>query len=269
MANPWKDISLEQARQWESSQLGGVEGFRLRLKRAALWDILQQNLPGAGARVLDLGAGTGIWSIRLAAEGYGVVLTDVSEAMLEQARRNVEGAGLAGPIVVEQVDMVDLGRYEDAAFAMVLAVGAPLSYTSDPARAVAEVFRVSQPGGVFIGDAENRYLGALFRRRAADWADARRILLEGVGRWRDPGPATSIRMFTPPEVREMLEAAGWQVQGMYASDMVESLVHEEIVQELASQPQRFAEVLAVEKHLRSEPYLLASGRDIQFVARKG
>lgn len=269
MANPWKDLTAEQAQRWQASQLAGLEAFRVRLKRAALWDIIHRFLPAdPDGTILDLGGGTGTWSIRLALEGYPVTLTDISEGMLQQARREVHSCGLADRIRLERVDMVDLGRYADGSFELVLAVGAPLSYTSDPQRAIAEVFRVTRSGGIFIGDGENRYLGALFRRRAADWADAERILLEGVGRWPDPDNPAPIRMFTPPQLRQTLETAGWHVLGLYASDMVESLVHADIVEQVATRPGMFHEVLALEKLLRVEPSLLASGRDIQFVARK-
>ncbi len=269
MENPWQGWSAEQARQWEYSHLEGVEGLRMRLKRAAQWDIIAGHLPAnPSGRVLDLGAGTGVWSIRLAAEGCEVTLTDISEGMLARAREAVGAAGVAERVTIERVDMVDLARYPDRAFDLVLAIGAPLSYASDPARAAAEVFRVTRPGGAFIGDAENRYLGALFRRRAQTWADARRILLEGTGRWPDPENPAPIHMFHPDQVRDLLTAAGWRVQAMYASDVIESLVNDDIINEIAARPGLFGEVLAVEKQLRSEPYLLASGRDIQFVATR-
>ncbi len=50
--------------------------------------------------------------------------------------------------------------------------------------------------------------------------------------------------------------------------MVASPAHAEIVKEPAEQPGLFGEVLEVQKRLRSEEYLVAAERDIQFMARK-
>ena len=47
---------------------------------------------GAGAKVLDVGTGTGALAVRFAARGYTVTGVDFSEPMLAQARRNVPGA---------------------------------------------------------------------------------------------------------------------------------------------------------------------------------
>lgn len=269
MINPWKEFSADQAQQWQKSQLQGTEAFRLHLKRAALWDIIRTHLPDdLNSPIFDLGGGTGLWSIRLAAEGYAVTLTDISQGMLQQAAAAVAEADLESRITIEQVDVVDLSRYSENRFALALAVGAPLSYAGDAAASLREIFRVVQPGGVLIGDVENRYVGALFRRRASNWADAKQILLQGIGRWRDEGPAAPIQMFDPDEIRSLLQSQDWQLEAMYASDMVESLLHDDVITEIAALPALFRDILHVEFHLRSQPCLLASGRDIQFVARK-
>ncbi len=46
-----------------------------------------------GARVLDAGCGTGKMSSRLAGEGYSVIGIDISDEMLDEARRRTKGSG--------------------------------------------------------------------------------------------------------------------------------------------------------------------------------
>lgn len=54
--------------------------------RAAWRDLLLAHLPGAPARVADLGCGTGTLSVLLAAEGYAVDGLDLSPEMVARAR---------------------------------------------------------------------------------------------------------------------------------------------------------------------------------------
>jgi len=59
------------------------------------WPFLHGQLQAAGARrVLDTACGTGQHSIALARAGYSVVGADLSEKMVEMARRNAAAAGL-------------------------------------------------------------------------------------------------------------------------------------------------------------------------------
>lgn len=49
-----------------------------------------------GARVLDVGAGTGRYALRLAPHATAVHLTDFSREMLDRARAHADAAGLTG-----------------------------------------------------------------------------------------------------------------------------------------------------------------------------
>lgn len=49
----------------------------------------------AGASILDMGCGTGRHSVELAKRGYKVTGVDISEGMLDQARKKAEEAGLS------------------------------------------------------------------------------------------------------------------------------------------------------------------------------
>jgi len=72
--------------------------------------------PGSDETVLDLGCGTGAITLALAADAERVIGRDVSEGMLEQARRKAEEAGIENvefaegsfrsPNVGDEVDVV-------------------------------------------------------------------------------------------------------------------------------------------------------------------
>jgi ubiquinone/menaquinone biosynthesis C-methylase UbiE len=247
----------------------GPVRFQVALKRDLIWRLIQPYLPkNRSTSILDLGGGTGVWAIRLAQEGCRVLLTDISPGLLARAREKVEAAGLGLLVQLEEADVCDLSRYPEGAFPLVLALGDPLSYCDDAAKALREVRRVTAHGGVLIGEVENRYRAALSRRRAATWADAKRILGQGIANWPEPENPAAIREFSPSEIEALLKESGWQPEHLYPSDLLASLVAEPILQEALRSPEHFAQASALEECLRAEAALLGSGMEIQFVAVK-
>ncbi len=136
------------------------------------------------ARILDAGCGTGEGTVRLAAllpeaELLGV---DVLEPHLVRARMRAEAAGLDGRTRFEQRSVLDLGL--PAATFDLVACRHVLQATPHPERAVAELVRVTRPGGVVHLIAED-YAMIHFTRGKLDasamWpAAAQRLVLDRV-----------------------------------------------------------------------------------------
>jgi ArsR family transcriptional regulator len=104
-----------------------------------------------GLRVADVGTGTGILALELAALGLDVIGIDRSEAMLETARSKWEAAATEpgrGSAVFKIGDAHDL-PLEDASVDAALA-HMVLHSLEEPARAVEEMARVVRPGGQVI-----------------------------------------------------------------------------------------------------------------------
>lgn len=102
-----------------------------------------------GDRVLEIGAGTGRYSVALAREGYAVSAVELVESNLETLKTNA--AGLAN-IAAFQGDALDLGRFADNSFDVTLCFG-PMYHlyeTEDCHRALDEAIRVTKPGGVIL-----------------------------------------------------------------------------------------------------------------------
>jgi ubiquinone/menaquinone biosynthesis C-methylase UbiE len=100
----------------------------------------------AGGRLLDVGCGTGEDTRRLAAivgpEGSAVGL-DASQTMIETARQRTEGTGL--PATFQVADAAAL-EFPDGSFDAVRAERV-LIHVPDPGRVLAEMVRVTRPGG--------------------------------------------------------------------------------------------------------------------------
>jgi ubiquinone/menaquinone biosynthesis C-methylase UbiE len=103
---------------------------------------------GKGARLLDLGTGTGLLA-RIAAErGANVVGIDHSEGMLGRARAKAEAVGLADRTAFQAMDAEAL-QLEDGSFDVVATLYV-LRHLPDPKAAVREMHRVLKPGGRLV-----------------------------------------------------------------------------------------------------------------------
>lgn len=98
----------------------------------------------AGARVLDCAAGTGLFSLAAAERAGFVLCTDLSEAMLEQAKRKARRRGLTN-LDFARRDLTALPDPENS-FDAVIAANV-LHLLPAPDKAVRELWRVTAPGG--------------------------------------------------------------------------------------------------------------------------
>src|ERR1700761_2566537 len=102
---------------------------------------------GIGGRILEVGVGTGL-SLADYGKGTRIVGIDISEPMLEKARKRVEQQGLARVEALEVMDAEHLA-VPDASFDVVVAQYV-VTAVPNPERALDEFVRVVRPGGEII-----------------------------------------------------------------------------------------------------------------------
>ena len=134
---------------------------------------------GPGEQVLDVGCGSGAVTramARLAAPGGRATGLDASPALLAFARQYAEEEALGQTIEFREGDCRSL-PFPDASFDAVLAATV-LSHVPEAERALAEMVRVTRPGGrvgVFDFDADSFVIAhpdrALTRRIVASYSD--------------------------------------------------------------------------------------------------
>ena len=103
----------------------------------------------ANAKVLEVGAGTGRYSVALAKEGMDVTAVELVESNLAVLRENAKGLS---NLQSYQGDAADLSRFADATFDGTLVLG-PMYHLYEPGeinRAIDEAIRVTKPGGVIL-----------------------------------------------------------------------------------------------------------------------
>ena len=102
-----------------------------------------------GSRVLEVGAGTGRYSIALAKEGMDVTAVELVESNLAVLRENSRGME---NITSYQGNATDLSRFADDSFDVTLFFG-PMYHlyeAEEVDRAINEALRVTKPGGVIL-----------------------------------------------------------------------------------------------------------------------
>lgn len=144
--------------------------------------MLQLLQPQAGSSLLDVGSGTGQFSRRFAQAGLAVVSLDPATDMLTVARRRVP------ELPTVRGTALDL-PFPDASFDYAAAVTS-LCFVEPPARALAELWRVSRRG-VILGLLNRNSLLYRFKHGRGGYRGARWDRLSEVRRWcadLDPQP---------------------------------------------------------------------------------
>jgi demethylmenaquinone methyltransferase/2-methoxy-6-polyprenyl-1,4-benzoquinol methylase len=164
-----------------------------------------------GQRILDLAAGTGTSTVSFAASGAECVACDFSIGMLRAGIRRVRADGNGPQPAFVGGDALRLPFADEAFDAVTISFG--LRNVAGPQQALAEMLRVTRPGGRLVicefSRISNRPLRALYERYLARAlpAVARRVsrnpvayeyLAESIVDW--PGQA---------ELARVLHAAGW------------------------------------------------------------
>ncbi len=181
---------------WFDTPLGA---FVDQTETRCAFDLLR---PLPGERILDLGCGTGNFSLKLAAAGAVVTGVDLSEEMLRVAEKRanqeqrtidfLRGAGESLPFESESFDGV--------------ITMATLEFVDDPERVLGEMLRVTRPGGRVVVGAINRDSpwGELYTRIGKEgdpvFKDARLMSRSEVVSLKPKGsPAARPPAVTPPE----------------------------------------------------------------------
>jgi ubiquinone/menaquinone biosynthesis C-methylase UbiE len=102
----------------------------------------------AGARVLDLGCGTGYGTAMLAEQCASICGVDISTEAIDYARSRYSKPGLQ----YETIDKIERGsrlRFDDASFDAVISFQV-IEHVADVPSYLAEIARLLKPGGVFI-----------------------------------------------------------------------------------------------------------------------
>ena len=174
--------------------------------RQTLLDAVTANVP-PGARLLDLGCGTGIDAVYLAQRGYDVVAIDAAPSMVARTRERAARAGLDGMVRSRVLDMHDLAWLAGEHFDGIYSDLGPLNCALDLPDVLHACAELLTPGGTLVASVIGRwcpwellYYGARGRPRRALLRTSRDIVPVPLA-----GGTVWTRYFTP---REFVRALG-------------------------------------------------------------
>ncbi len=209
-----RDLFDATAQHWRQVyEVGTTEARIYQRRQMVAVEMTRHAAAGAPGRALEVGCGAGAMTEQLASDAWRVDAIDLSEAMVDQTRRRVEAAGLAERVCVAVGDAEHLDR-PAGHYDLCIALGV-LPWVADPRRVLAELARVTRPGGWLVVTSDNQLrlthlvdpaLNPVFR-------PLRRILgglLRGIG-VRRPLPLAQERRYRARTVDRMLRSAGFEV----------------------------------------------------------
>ena len=151
--------------------------------------------PLAGADLLDVGCGAGLFAEPLARLGADVIGVDPSPAAIEAARRHAEETGAH---LTYRMSTIEELAAEPQRFDIVCAMEV-IEHAANPKRFVATAASLVKPGGLFLASTLNRTLKSF----ALAIVGAEYVL-----RWLEPGTHRWEQFVTPLELTGFARAAG-------------------------------------------------------------
>lgn len=194
----------------EAARLARSPHGRLEFLRTQ--ELVRRWLPRPGARVLDVGGGTGVHAAWLAADGYAVHVIDAVPS-------HVQAAAALDGVTAEVGDARALAVPDESAD-VVLLLG-PLYHlvaASERTQALAEAVRVLKPGGLLVAAGISRYMTLLEAggdgRLTAETQSSMETVI-ATGRYDGHLGFVAAHFHTAEALREEVRAAGLPEAAVY------------------------------------------------------
>jgi len=236
------------------------------------WRYLKRYLPPAGS-ILEIGAGTGRYTLELCRRGYSVTAVDLSAALLQRCKLRLEVEGLHGQVQLVVADARDLHAVVGAAFDAVLLMGPlyHLVFEEDRRQAVRQAADRLRNGGLLFSAHLSR-LGVFgdLMRRIPEWIERGeevRSLLDR-GRRPDDQPRGGFRGYFArvSEIRPLHEARGLQTIVLAGVEPAISADDESYNQLQAPRRELWLDLLL---EVSSDETTVGASRHLLYVGRKG
>jgi ubiquinone/menaquinone biosynthesis C-methylase UbiE len=196
VAGKWNDMYSSETQKLEE------HNFRLR-RNSTVAHVL--GAIGPGAKVLDLGCGTGPVLTKLREKGVSCVGMDYSQDMLDFAKERLQSLSL---------DSSDLFQgdcratpFGDASFDAIVCLGV-ISYIEDYSQVLRELYRLAKPGALVVISTRSSSNPVL----SDPVSSAKEALKFLIGR-REAEPYKIGRFMSQPEVTQKIREAGFRIEG--------------------------------------------------------
>jgi ubiquinone/menaquinone biosynthesis C-methylase UbiE len=187
--------------------------------------------------------------------------------MIEEVRKKLESMGpRAQKATLVAGDIVHMESLASDQFALILAMGDPLSICSDPQRAANEFARIARSGGIVIATADNK-LAAIDHFVQRGNLDALEDFLNSSRtQWltQDERERFDLTTFTPATLRKFFERAGFEVLDITGKTILPIRENKKLL----DHPNAVARLLKLEQDLAKDPASAGRAGHLQIAARK-
>jgi ubiquinone/menaquinone biosynthesis C-methylase UbiE len=246
----------------------------IQLYADVTYAVLERIKPRPMERLVDIGCGTGRGGVELAKRWKcQVVMTDVADAMIEAARKNVRDAGVESLASVVKRDIGSMRDLGEGRFDMATAEGCPVSYASDPLVALKEMYALLRPGGACMFTVHSKFwtLGWRYLNSRGHRApEIRTFLADGRTVYHDTRYGSfALQTYAPEEIHGLTRRAGFVNIRVGAKLVAYCLNFErEQVQQMLKTPEGFATLKEIELQLMEEPSLVGAGQYLQITCER-
>ncbi len=171
-------MSGEEYDEW---RLADERGLLLSEHDQQIFNQMFPELP-ADARVLEIGAGTGRFTIPALERGVTMTAADINQSLLTSLREKVKARGFESRCEIREADIFNLD-FPDESFDLVFSLHVIPRFTSldDQRAALCEVTRVIRPGGMLLFNyrGSRSFINLLYQGHATPPAEVARSLAEG------------------------------------------------------------------------------------------
>ncbi|MFK7923916.1 MAG: class I SAM-dependent methyltransferase [Bacteroidia bacterium] len=228
----------------------------------------------AGDKVLELGAGTGIFTEQLASITEKLTITDISPVQLALNQKRSQELDYASKVQDWGLaDITDLAQFKDETFDKVVCYGGPLSYVFDKKhQALAEIKRVLKPGGKALMSVMNlwgtthQYLTAIMLEVPP--AENEKVMTTGNLHPSSFTPSDHhCHMFRAEEFKTDLQQAGFEILTLSASNCLSAMRAAQLP-EIKKDVNRWQYFLDLEIRACQSPGMIESGTHLIAVVQK-
>ena len=188
------------------------------LSDAVLWNLLYKlvlsKLKNKKIKLLDAGAGTGRWGIKIAEElGCETLLFDISKEMLEVAKRKVAKKKLIHLVTIQQGDIEKPEFPEGSLYDLAILLHNVLSFVDNPQKALKNVGRVTNKGGYVVAIVANKYHALYFSNVTSQFGELDRVMKRGQIKFAKDSPP--MHTFTQSSLYKLLKKSGFSSAKIY------------------------------------------------------